>query len=65
MQLNFVALGLGLDGCQHYYITISDSGEWMRRDKIPTQRVHAACRVVTRGPCCTKSFAKFNVNRES
>ena len=37
----------------------------MHRDKIPPQRMHAACRIVTRGSCCTKRFAEFNGNCES
>ena len=43
---------------------LSDSGERMHRDKIPPQRMHAAC-IVTRGSCCTKRFAEFNGNCES
>ena len=43
----------------------SDSGEQMRRAKIPSQRIYAACRIVTRGSCCTKRFAEFNGNCES
>ena len=39
-------------------------GEQMHRDKIPPQRMHAACRIVTRGSCCTKRFAEFNSNCE-
>ena len=46
-------------------IILSDSGERMHRDKIPPQRMHAACRIVTRGSCCTKRFAEFNGNCES
>ena len=46
-------------------IILSDSCERMRRDKIPPQRMHAACRIVTRGSCCTKRFAEFNGNCES
>ena len=46
-------------------IILSDSGERMHRDKIPSQRMHAACRIVTRGSCCTKRFAEFNGNCES
>ena len=45
-------------------IILSDSGERMHRDKIPPQRTHAACRIVTRGACCTKRFAEFNGNCE-
>ena len=45
-------------------IILSDSGEWMHRDKLPPQRMHAVCRIVTRGSC-TKRFAKFNGNCES
>ena len=41
------------------------SGERMHRDRIPSQRTHAACRIVTRGSCCTKRFAEFNGNCES
>ena len=37
----------------------------MHRDKIPPQRMHAACRIVTRGSCCAKRFAEFNGNCES
>ena len=44
---------------------LSDSGERMHRDKTPPQRMHAACRIVTRGSCCTKCFAEFNGNCES
>ena len=44
-------------------IILSDSGERMHRDKIPPQRMQAACRIVTRGPCCTKRFAEFNGNK--
>ena len=43
-------------------ITLSDSGERMHRDKFPPQRIHAACRIVTRGSCCAKRFAEFNGN---
>ena len=43
----------------------SNSGERMRRDRIPPQRMHAACRIVTRGSFCTKRFAEFNGNCES
>ena len=43
-------------------IFLSDSGEWMHRDKIPTQLMHAACCIVKRRPCCTKRFAEFNGN---
>ena len=46
-------------------IVLSDSGERMHRDEIPPQRMHAACRIVTRGSCCTKRFAEFNGNCES
>ena len=46
-------------------IILSDSGERMHRDKIPPQRMHAACRIVTGGSCCTKCFAAFNDNCES
>ena len=46
-------------------IILSDSGERMHRDKIPPQRMHATCRIVTRGSCCTKRFAEFNGNCES
>ena len=46
-------------------IILSDTGERMHRDKIPPQRMHAACRIVTRGSCCTKRFAEFNGNCES
>ena len=37
----------------------------MHRDKIAPQRMHAACRIVTRGSCCAKRFAEFNSNCES
>ena len=43
-------------------IILSDSGERMHRDKITPQRMHAACRIVTRGSCCAKR--KFNGNYE-
>ena len=46
-------------------ITLSYSGERMHRDKIPPQRMHAACRIVTRGSCCAKRLAEFNGNCES
>ena len=46
-------------------IILSDSGERMHRDKIPPQRMHAACRIVTRGSCRAKRFAEFNGNCES
>ena len=46
-------------------IILSDSVERMHRDKIPPQRMHAACRTVTRGSCCTKRFTEFNGNCES
>ena len=46
-------------------IILSDSGERVHRDKIPPQRMHAACRIVTRGSCCAKRFAEFNGNCES
>ena len=46
-------------------IILSNSGERMHRDRIPPQRIHAACRIVTRGSCCTKRFAEFNGNCES
>ena len=46
-------------------IILSDSGERMHRDKIAPQRMHTACRIVTRGSCCTKRFADFNGNCES
>ena len=46
-------------------IILLDSGGRMHRDKIPPQRMHAACRIVTRGSCCTKRFAEFNRNCES
>ena len=39
-------------------------GRTVHRDKIPPQRIHAAC-IVTRGSCCTKHFAEFNGNCES
>ena len=44
---------------------LSDSGERVHRDKIPPQRMHAACRIVTRGSCCAKRFAEFSSNCES
>ena len=46
-------------------IILSDSGERMHRDKLPPQRMRAACRIVTRGSCCTKGFAEFNGKCES
>ena len=46
-------------------IILSYSGERMHRDKIPPQRMHAACRIVTRGSCCANRFAEFNSNCES
>ena len=46
-------------------IILSDSGKRMRGDKIPPQRMHAACRIVTRGSCCAKRLAGFNGNYES
>ena len=46
-------------------IILSDSGERMHRDKIPPQLMHVACRIVTRGSCCTKRFAEFSGNCES
>ena len=46
-------------------IILSGSGERMHRDKVPPQRMHAACRIVTRGSCCVKRFAEFNGNCES
>ena len=46
-------------------IILSKSGERMHRDRIPPQRMHAACRIVTRGSCCTKRFAEFDGNCES
>ena len=46
-------------------IILSNSGERMHRDRIPPQRMHAACRIVTRGSCCTKRFAEFNGNCKS
>ena len=33
--------------------------------KIPPQWMHAACCIVTRGSCCAKRLAEFNVNCES
>ena len=51
--------------CFALAIILSDSGERMHRDKIPPQRMHAACLIVTRGSCCAKRFAKFNGNCES
>ena len=45
-------------------IILSDSGEQMHRDKIPPQQMRAACRIVTRGPCCAKRFAELNGNCE-
>ena len=29
------------------------------------KRMHAACRIMTRGSCCTKNFAEFDGNCES
>ena len=46
-------------------IFLSDSGERVHRDKVPPQRMHAACRIVTLGSCCAKRFAEFNSNCES
>ena len=46
-------------------IILSDSGERVHRDKIPPQRMHAACRIVTRWLCCTKRFVDSNGNCES
>ena len=46
-------------------IILSDAGERTHRDKIPPQRMHAACRIVTRGSCCAKRFAEFNGKCES
>ena len=46
-------------------IIISDSGQRMHRDKIPPQRIHAACCIVTQGSCCAERFAEFNGNCES
>ena len=46
-------------------IILSYSGERMHRDKIPPQRMHAVCRIVTRGSCCAKRCAEFNGNCES
>ena len=46
-------------------IFLSNSGERMHRDKIPPQRMHAACRIVTRESFCVKRFAEFNGNCES
>ena len=43
-------------------IILSSSGERMHRHRIPPQRMHAACRILTRGSCCTKHFAEFNGN---
>ena len=43
----------------------NNSGERMNRDKIPPQRMHAACRIVTQGSCCAKGFAEFNGNCEN
>ena len=52
---------------QYFALTIilSDSGKRMHRDKIPAERMHAACRIVTRGSCCAKRFVEFNGNCES
>ena len=51
---------------QYFALTmiLSDSGERMHRDKIPPQRMHPACRIVTRGSCCAKRFAEFKGNCE-
>ena len=46
-------------------ITLSYSGEGMHRDKIPPKRMHAACRIVTRGSCWATRLAEFNGNCES
>ena len=37
-------------------IILSDSGERMHQDKIPPQRMHAACRIVARGSCCPSAL---------
>ena len=44
---------------------LSDSGERMHRDRIPPQRMHAACCTVTRGSCCAERLTEFNGNCES
>ena len=46
-------------------IILSDSVKRVHRDNIPPQRMHAACRIVTRGSCCAKRFAEFNGNCKS
>ena len=46
-------------------IILSGSRERMHRDKVPPQRMHAACRIVTLGSCSAKCFAEFNGNCES
>ena len=51
--------------CVALAIILSNSGERMHRHRIPPQRMLAACRIVTRGSCCTKRFAEFNGNCES
>ena len=50
---------------QYVALAIFLSDSWMHRDKIQPQRMHAACRIVTRRSCCTKRFAEFDGNCES
>ena len=52
---------------QYFALTIilSGSGERMHRDKIPPQRMHAACRIITRGSCCAKHFTEYVVSLHS
>ena len=51
--------------CLALAIILSDSGERMYQNKIPPQRMHAACRIATRGSCCAKRFAESKGNCES
>ena len=69
-RLRFVYVPMLLYCCTRIqYVALAifllDSGERMHRDKTPPQRMHAACRIITRGSCCTKRFAEFNGNCES
>ena len=61
--------------CTHTHILLySDTVRCPGDDSIKLGRtdasrqnstMHAACRIVTRGSCCTKRFAEFNGNCES
>ena len=42
-----------------------DNSVRLGRTDASRQRMHASCRIVTRGSCCTKRFADFNDNCES